>query len=95
MARSETGGVPDGAARGRAGGAVRGEAGGDSGCHGGDDGDASRAAVLPVPEQPGGGHGQRPASVRHDSGQGLAPLVRTAAPDVSAVDLYSTRVIRT
>ncbi|MFH8793578.1 hypothetical protein [Streptomyces sp. NPDC017941] len=74
---------------------MRGEAGGDSGCHGGDDGDASRAAVLPVPEQPGGGHGQRPASVRHDSGQGLAPLVRTAAPDVSAVDLYSTRVIRT
>ncbi|MVO89415.1 hypothetical protein GPA10_32855 [Streptomyces sp. p1417] len=74
---------------------MRSAAGGGSGCHGGDDGDASRAAVLPVPEQPGGGQGQRPASARHDSCQGLAPLGRTAAPDVSAVDLYSTRVIRT
>lgn len=74
---------------------ARGEAGGDSGCHGGgDEGDAPRAAVLPGPEQPAA-PAHRPTSVRHESGQGLAPLGATAAPDASAVDLYRTRVIRT
>ncbi|GHC54249.1 hypothetical protein [Streptomyces flavofungini] len=67
---------------------------GESGCHGGGGRETPRAAALPVPEHPSTPE-QRADSPRHDPGQGIVPLGGTSSPDVTAVDLYRTCVIRT